>query len=199
MNKILIFAAILIIIYSSIFFIPNRFEILSLNPEKISEIWRFITYPFTHLNTKHLIENIIGLSLVAFIARELKTAFNDFSSTYLSSGFLSVIPIWLILSFTALGASNAIFGGFGLITQNIKKFQIKSWYIIVLLIIIIFLSSITNYFSYGSKSEQFVSSIKQNLAHFSGLIFGIGFFFFLSKIKPILTKRKRHVLRRLSE
>jgi len=199
MNKILMFAAVLTIIYVGIFFIPNRVEKLALVPEKTYEVWRFITYSFTHLNTKHLIENIIGLSLIAFIAREVKTTFSDFSSTYLSSGFLSVIPVWLIMSFTALGASNAIFGGFGLITQNVKKFQIKSWYIIVLLTVIIFLSSIINYFSYGSRSEQFAAAIKQSLAHFSGLVFGIGFFFFLDKIKPIITKRKRHILRRLSE
>ncbi len=199
MNKVLIFTVILIIIYTSVFLIPNRVEKLALIPEKVSEIWRFITYSFTHLNARHLIENIIGLSLVAFIARELKTVFSDFSSTYLSSGFLSAIPIWIIMQFTALGASNAIFGGFGLITQDVKKFKIKSWYVIVLLTIIIFLNSFVNYFSYGIGSEQFDAAIKQSLAHFSGLVFGIGFFFFLSKIKPILTKRKRHVLRRLSE
>ncbi len=199
MNKILVFTAVLIIIYVGVFFIPNRVDRLSLVPEKVSEVWRFITYSFTHLNTKHLIENMMGLSLVAFIARELKTVFTDFSSTYLSSGFFSVLPIWLIMGFTALGASNAIFGGFGLITQNVRKFQIKSRYIIILLVVVIFLSSIINYFSYGSGSEQFAAAIKQSLAHFSGLIFGIGFFFFLGKIKPIVTKRKRHVLRRLSE
>ena len=190
MNKILIFVAILLIIYAGIFFIPNRVEKLSLDPEKISETWRFITYSFVHLNARHLIENIIGLGLVAFIARELKTVFSDFSSTYLSAGFLSVIPIWIIMAFTALGASNAIFGGFGFITQDIKKFQIKSGYIIVLLTFIIFLNSIFNYFSYGAGSEQFIAAIRQSFAHFSGLIFGIGFFFFLSKIKPIITKRK---------
>jgi len=199
MNKILMFAAVLTIIYVGVFFIPNRVEKFALVPEKISEVWRFMTYSFAHLNAKHLIENIIGLSLVAFIARELKTAFNEFSSAYLSSGFLSVLPIWLIMSFTALGASNAIFGGFGLITQNVKKFQIKSWHIIVLLTVIIFLSSIISYFSYGPGSKQFISAVKQSLAHFSGLVFGIGFYFFLSRIKPIITKRKRHVLRRLSE
>ena len=199
MNKILVFTVVLIIIYVGVFFIPNRVERLALTPEKVSEVWRFITYSFAHLSTKHLIENIIGLGLVAFIARELKTTFSDFSATYLSSGFLSVIPIWLIMSFTALGASNAIFGGFGLITQNIKKFQIKSWYIIVLLIFIIFIGSIISYFSYGIKSEQFSFAIRQGLAHFSGLVFGIVFFAFLGKIKPIITKRKRNVLRRLSE
>ena len=123
MNKIIIFAILLIIIYISVFFIPQSVKKFALIPGKIQEAWRFITYSFVHLNVKHLIENIIGLGLIAFIAFELKTAFSDFTSSYLSSGFLSVIPVWLILSFTALGASSAIFGGFGLISQETKKYK----------------------------------------------------------------------------
>jgi membrane associated rhomboid family serine protease len=199
MNKILVFAAALTAIYIGIFFVPGRVEKLSLSPEKVFEVWRFITYPFTHLNSRHLIENIIGLGIVAFIARELKIIFSDFSSAYLSSGFLSVLPVWVIMSFTALGASNAIFGGFGLITQNVRKFKIKPWYIIILLAFVIFTGSITSYFFYGSRSKEFILAARQSLAHFSGLMFGIGSFFFLSRIKPLITKRKRHVLRRLSE
>lgn len=195
MNKILIFAAALIIIYISIFFIPNSVDKFALVPEKTYEVWRFVTYSFTHLNTRHLIENAIGLVLVAFIAFELKTAFSDFSSSYLSSSFLSVIPIWSIMSFTTLGASNAVFGGFGLISRETKKYNIKGWIIVMVLTILIFIQSFTTYFSYGFRSEQFIAAIKQSLAHFSGLMFGVGFFFLLLKVKPILTKRKRYVLR----
>ena len=195
MGKILIFAVILIVIYITVFFIPGSVDKFALNPEKTSEIWRFVTYKFAHLNIMHLIENIIGLGLIAFIAIELKTAFSDFSSTYLSSGFLSVLPIWFITSFTALGASNAIFGGFGLISQETKKYDIKGWIIILILTLLIFIKSIANFFSYGIVSEEFIFAFRQSIAHFSGLLFGIGFFFLLIKIKPILTKRKRHILR----
>lgn len=195
MNKFVVFAFILAAVYISVFFIPERVEKLSLDPEKSSEVWRFITYSFVHLNLKHLIENMIGLGLIAFIAVELKTAFADFSSTYLSSGFLSVIPVWLILSFTALGASNAIFGGFGLISQETRKYKMNQWLIITILIGLIFMKPITSYFSFGIESEEFMFALKQGIAHFSGLVFGITAFFALIKIKPILTKRKRYVLR----
>ena len=195
LNKIFVFTVVLIIIYISAFFIPERVEKYSLDPEKSSEVWRFITYPFVHLNLKHLTENIIGLGLIALIGFELKTAFSDFSSSYLSSSFLSVIPIWIIMSFTALGASNAIFGSFGLISQETKKYNIKTGVVVLILTGLIFIGSITSYFSYGIGSEQFSIAIKQGLAHFSGLIFGIGFFFFLGKIRPVLTRRKRYILR----
>ena len=195
MNKVLIFAIVLAIVYISVFFIPGRVEKLALDPEKDGEVWRFATYPFTHLNARHLIENVVGLGLIALIAFELKTAFSDFSSTYLSSGFLSVIPVWLIMSFTALGASNAIFGGFGFISQETKKFKINGWVIVALLTGLVFMKAVINYFSFGSGSEEFAFAFKQGLAHFSGLVFGIGFFFLIGLVKPILTKKKRHVLR----
>jgi len=193
---LLIFAAVLIAVYIGAFFIPERVEKYSLDPEKKAEVWRFITYPFVHLNLRHLIENLIGFSILSFIAFEVKTAFSDFSSTYGSSGFLSVIPIWLAMAFKALGASNAIFGGFGLMSQEVKKYSINGWLIIAVLTGLTFMSTILTFFNYGTGSQEFSFALKQGLAHFSGLVFGIGFFYFLGWIKPILTKRKRYALRR---
>ena len=195
MNKIIIFAIILVTIYASVFFIPQRVDKLALIPGKSMEVWRFVTYSFVHLNLRHLVENIVGLGLIAVIAFELNVAFSDFSSSYMASSLLSVIPIWLILSFTTLGASNAIFGGFGLISQETRKYKMNGLIIFIVLTALIFAGSISNFFSYGFGSEEFAFAIKQSLSHFSGLIFGIGFFFLLIKIKPMLTKKKRYVLR----
>lgn len=183
------------IVYIGAFFIPGRVERFALEPAKANEYWRFVTYPFVHLNIIHLIENILSLGLIVFIAFELKTNFSDFSSTYLSSGFLSALPAIFLMSFIALGASNAIFGGFGLISQETKKYNIKAWIIILLLTIAIFINPITGFFSYGIENAQVISDFKQSIAHFSGFVFGIGFFFLLGKIKPILTMKKRYVLR----
>ena len=198
MKKVFIFGIALITIYIAVFFIPDSAERFALSPEKISEFWRFATYPFAHLNARHLIENVIALSLVIFIAFELKTLFSDLSSTYMSSGFLSVLPVWLAMRFTALGASNAIFGGFGLISQEARKYEIKGWIIFALLTGVIFIKSVLAFFSGGTGTEAFSFAIKQDLSHFSGLVFGAVMFFIIAKIKPILTKRKRQVLRRAS-
>jgi len=195
--KSLIFAGILLVLYVAVFFfVPESTEKLALNPERTEEIWRFGTYQFAHLNLRHLVENLIGFSLLAVIAFELKTFFSEFSSTYLSSGLLSVIPIWLISPFTALGASNAIFGGFGLISQETKKYKINGWLIILLLTGLIFIKTFGNYFSYGIESKEFAFAFKQGMAHFSGLVFGVGFFYVIKRIRPILTKKKRQILRR---
>ena len=58
------------------------------------------------------------------------------------------------------------------------------------------MKAVMNYFSFGIGSPEFKFAFIQGMAHFSGLMFGIGFFFFLGWIKPILTKRKRYALRR---
>jgi len=191
----MIFAIALITVYIAAFFIPNGVEEFALNPEKSSEFWRFITYPFVHLDIMHLVENIIGLVLITLIAIELKTAFSDFSSAYLSSGFLSILPVWIIMPFIALGASNAIFGGFGMISQETKKYNINGAAVAAIIGVLIFASSLASLFSYGIGSEQFNIDFKQSLSHLSGLIFGIGFFFLIRKIKPALAKRKRYALR----
>ena len=194
-KAILVLAALMIIVYISVHFIPNRVEKYSLDPENFGEVWRFATYPFVHLNARHLIENIVGLSIAAFIAFELKTAFSDFTSTFFSSGYLSVIPIILIMTFTALGASNAILGGYGLISQEIKKYDINPLLVILVLTGLIFMTSITSYFSFG-LGKEFTFAFKQGLAHFSAFLYGIGFYFLLSWLKPIVTQRKRLTLRR---
>ncbi len=190
MKKILVFSLALILIYVGVFFVPGRVERLSLMPDKITEAWRFLTYSFVHLDIMHLIENIAGLTLIALIAVELRIALGDFSSVYLSSGFLSVIPLWFMMSFTALGASNAIFGGFGLISQETRKFGVKVWIIILIATLLIFMKS---FFAIGTG--EFSSAIKQSLSHFFGFMFGICFFFLISKIRSISMNKKRSVLR----
>ena len=195
---ILAFAALLIVIYVGAFFIPERVEKFSLDPEKKEELWRFVTYPFVHLDFSHLIENLIGFSLLAFIAFELKTAFSDFSATYGSSGFLAVLPVWIVMAFRAMGASTAIFGGFGLMSQEVKKYNISGWLIIAALTALTFMGSVFALLNHGIGSEEFGFAFKQGLAHFSGVLFGLGFFFLLGWIKPIITKRKRYALRRSS-
>jgi membrane associated rhomboid family serine protease len=193
-EKIIIFGAVLAVIYISAFLIPGSVEMFSLDPAKISEFWRFLTYSFVHLNYIHLTENIIGLSLVVFIAYELKTQFSDFSLTYLSSGFLSVMPLWLISPFTVLGASNAVFGAFGLMSQEIKKFNIKRWKVFLVLTGVAFIGPVAAYLS-GGFNGAFMFSLKRSIAHYSGLLFGAGFFFVLLRLNPLLTKRKRYILR----
>jgi membrane associated rhomboid family serine protease len=184
----LLFAAILSIIYVILFIIPNHVESFALIPQKIKEgeLWRFGTYQFVHLNIGHLLKNLIGLLIITAGIIELKTRFSDFSSIYLTAGFLGVLPLWFLIQFTALGASVAIYSIFGLIALETKKYEIKEWHIIALLIGTIFIEAILA----GTSASVFSA-----LSHFSGLLFGIFSFIFAKRIHEALDRKKLYSLR----
>jgi len=193
-EKIFIFfIAALTIIYVVVFIIPESSTSFSLDPSRIhQEGWRFLTYQFAHLNLDHLSKNLIAFSLVAWLAIELKASFADFSSTYLLSGFLAVIPLWLALQFTALGASVAIYGAFGLICFEASKLDKKLFFLAVGIIGIILVESLFLFASGQTKVFVFT----QASSHFSGLVFGGMFFFCLGKTKSLISKKKNFCLRR---
>jgi membrane associated rhomboid family serine protease len=195
-KKIILLMALLCIIYISIFFIPERVDKLALSPEKAmhGEWWRFFTYPFAHLNAKHLIENIIGALLIGIIATELKIEFGYMIIIYLLAGFLAVLPLWIVWQFVALGASTAIFGGFGLISRETPKYQMNSIIVFMIVIAFIFTSSVFRLFS-GGVDEQFLGSLKQDASHFSGFLFGVISYSGALRVNHALTKHKRHLLR----
>lgn len=88
LKPILLLVGALAIVYAGIFLLPNHIEALALIPEKFfsGEIWRLVTFQFTHLSELHLFENIAGVLLVGFLATELKIATSDFSFVYFLSG-----------------------------------------------------------------------------------------------------------------
>ncbi len=198
-KKILLLVIGLAAVFVYVFSIPNHVEKFALIPEKIAsgEAWRFLTFQFTHLNQSHLLENIIGVLLAGGIATELKTKFEDFSAVYFLAGILAVIPLFYIINFTVLGASAAIYGVFGLVALEAKKFKIKKEHIFGLLIAAIFAQSAIYYFSCGAGCEQFIFSFKQAGLHFSGLVAGVVIFYSLDKIKAPIRRNKRTTLRRL--
>jgi len=194
--KIIFFVALFAITYIIVFSLPDSTANLSLSPEKVNigEWWRFLSYPFAHLNIVHLVENIAGFAIAGLLAIELKSLFRDFSSTYIISGFFAILPVWAFLHFTALGASSAIFGAYGLISLETKKYNISPLYIIPVFIFVAFAEAFVSYFSNG-MSQATVLKTEQALSHISGFIFGILFFSLMIKLRPFLDRKRLHVLR----
>lgn len=194
-KKIIMLTICLAIIYTIVFIIPNHVQLLALIPEKIyaGEIWRFLTFQFTHLSELHLFENLAGLLLVGFLATELKMKFGDFSFVYFFSGTLSIVPLFLIINFIALGASGAIYGAMGLILIGAAQF-VKMRYTLPALAVIIFAQSILS-LSCGLGCGQFLSDLRQAASHFSGFVFGLTLFSLLNKTEVLLGRKKKYVLR----
>lgn len=177
--KILLFTITLSLIYIAIFYLfSNSIELLSFNPEKVfaGEGWRLFTFPFAHLNQFHLFENVASLIIIGFILTELQMEFYDFAIIFLTASMLAPMPIFAISSFSALGASAAVYAGFGIITQNVYKFKIPAIIPIVLVIGIIFLKSVIEFFMCGVNCDSLLFALKQGGVHFAGFIFGIGMF-----------------------
>jgi membrane associated rhomboid family serine protease len=179
--KIMIFVVALSIVYLSVFYlVPNSTENMAFVPEKViaGEWYRIFTYPFAHLSEAHLFENVISIMIVGFITTELKTEFYDFVVIYMSASFLAVLPVFLVTSFYAIGASAAIYAGFGIITQELAKFKVQAHVPLVIMAMVAFINAFTAFFACGTKCDSFLFSMKQGGAHFSGLIMGaVGFRF----------------------
>jgi len=197
-KTIIMLTLILASLYAVIFALPNQINELALIPDKFfnGEYWRLLTFQFSHLNLKHLTTNIFSAVLVGFLATETKTKIYDFVFVYFLAGIIAVLPFLVNLNFTALGASASIYGAFGLVALNSKRWKIKPAYIYAILVIAIFLESIIYLFSCGADCKQFIFTSKQSLLHFSGLISGSVLFFSLTKFRDKLDSKKSFVLRR---
>jgi membrane associated rhomboid family serine protease len=177
--KILLFAGIFSAVYIAVFFmVPDSANLMAFIPEKVAagEWYRLFTFPFAHLNEWHLLENVASLLVVGFIATELKTEFYDFAVIYLATGVLAVIPVFLISSFSAIGASTAVYGAFGVVTQELSKFKISGQLPFGIMALVVFIKAITSFFDCGSRCESFIFSLKQAGAHFAGLVIGVSMF-----------------------
>jgi membrane associated rhomboid family serine protease len=131
-------------------------------------------------------ENIMGAGIAAGIATELKMRVQKFSWVYLLAGMLAVIPIYFVSPFVALGASGAIYGAFGAVAMDAKKFGLDSKILLGLLAatIIAQILIIKN-----------IPNMQQGVAHFSGLIVGVVLFATYDQVMAKLTKKRRRVLR----
>ncbi len=193
--KYIVLVGLLVLIYIGVFLMPESQEKFSLNPEIEGEYWRWGSYQFAHLNWSHLIQNIVTLGLVSFIALELRTKFTFFSINYFLAGLVAVLPLWIISPFVALGASVAIFSSFGLVSPDAKQFNVKVWMIILAITAFIFIKPIL--ILVGASGEKIGFAMMQALAHFSGFAFGLMGFYVFKGVNQVLTKRKQHVLRRI--
>ncbi|HKZ49402.1 MAG TPA: rhomboid family intramembrane serine protease [Candidatus Nanoarchaeia archaeon] len=182
--------------YLLIYTMPQAAEQFALNSKLYAgEFYRIITYQFVHMDKNHLLENFIGLGLVAGIATELKTTLKDFSAVYLLAGILAALPLFFFLNLTLLGASAAIFGAFGFTALEAGKFKIKPEHIIIAITGLVFAKTIYAAATCGTSCESFSFSLRQDSGHLLGLLFGIGAFYFIRKSAPHFNKNKRFVLR----
>jgi len=168
--------------------VPNAAEIFSFSGIKFlkGEVWRILTFSFTHINLDHLIENSIVLMVVALLAYEFGLRGKLFITYFsLVSILIALLDLFLFPSIIIAGASLGIYGVLGGLSMKGSHF-ISRTYILSLFGITIFLRSILDFLT----KTSFTVSI-QSLLHFSGFIVGIA----LVSI-PRKFKKEKHILNR---
>ncbi len=192
-KAIIIFTIALVLVLTVVFYIPGSKEKLSLDKDFFldGEYWRIFSYPFAHESLEHLLQNVLGLFLAAFIALELNVDFKNYSLTYFSSAILAILPLWLFLSFVALGSSAAVYGLFGYVAKDTSKFEMNFNYIFIATLLVIFGTAIYSVYLGGFWK----SSLLQALAHLSGFLFGITIYYGTHKYEDHLLSRKKYLLR----
>lgn len=191
-----VFALFLTIItMNSIIFslIPNSVYLLAFSGQTFfsGEIWRLITFPFTHINLTHLSGNIVALSLVAILASEVELKGKDFLCCFMLSGILIALPEGLLFpSLLIAGSSLGIYAVLG--SLSIKGSNFVSKYILVP---ILGASVFSKYIFDMIISPEYITnqSFIQSTFHFFGFLSGISIFYFLIGLRK---KRRKNILRR---
>jgi len=126
MNRVVVISlGILIGIIGVFAVLPNAVELLGFSGAKFfgGEVWRILTYPYAHVSSMHLIENVIALSVILLLMVELEFKTKEFSYLFFGTCILAAIVAGLIVpQVMMVGASLGLFALFGGLTSKGKEF-----------------------------------------------------------------------------
>ncbi|MDD9953786.1 MAG: rhomboid family intramembrane serine protease [Candidatus Woesearchaeota archaeon] len=194
--QIVTFVTCMVVLYVGVFHIPASADRFSLVYENVQqgEVWRFFTYQFAHIDLSHLLENIVGFMLLGVLVYEIGMLPLMFVVVYLLTGIVGALPIWFVTHATILGASSAVYGGFGVIAYNLPRKYLKTNTLLFAIIAIIIFPTMLSLLR-GDVTNTFIASFIQSLFHLSGLFVGSFLFLALRKLQPVLQRRKYRCLR----
>lgn len=184
-NRILLFAVLICIVNVFVFFFVSSSSYTLNLPLSLNEPWRFFTFQFFHVDIFHLLENLMGLIFVAFVAIELNIDLKSFLFVYLLSVFVVLLPIALVFPLaTVAGNSTGIYGILALCLIKARKL-VPSKITLPLIIVFMFSFCILNFILCGMC---FLPFFKGEFFHFSGFLAGMT----LSFMPP---PKPKHILR----
>jgi membrane associated rhomboid family serine protease len=152
-------------------FIPNAVNLLSFSGDLFlqGDVWRFITFPFTHLNLQHLFENLVALGVTSLLAYEVGIRGKQFTYVFLGASLLLALTTFLFMPLIVIaGASAGIFALLGSITRKGTEF-ISQWLFVPLISSSVFVKLFISFFSMSWREALY----PQFLLHFLGFIYGI--------------------------
>lgn len=167
----------LMIIIAVFVILPNAVDILGFSGEQFfgGELWRILSYPYAHVSSMHLIENVVALVVIVLLMMELELGLKQFAYLFLGTCLLVALVSGLIVpKVVMVGASMGLFALFGGLA--LKGKEIIPWYmtygIFGIIIFLNFLVSITS-----------SSGFEQPVFHALGFVVGTGIFKVQEKLK----------------
>lgn len=148
-------------------------DLFILNQSSYIEIWRFLTAIFLHGDVSHILYNMFALGLFGFMLESLIGS-RKFLIIFLSTGIIANI-ISVNFYDSSLGASGAIFGIIGALVIIRPTLMVWAFGLPMPM----FLAGIL--WAIGDIIGVFFPSNVGNIAHLSGMLFGILFALFYRK------------------
>ena len=182
-------SGIIILVFILELLIPSFIEVFVLNEKAFSQIWRFLTAVFLHSGVAHLLYNIFALALFGSILERIIGG-RKFLIIFFITGILANLFSVNFYS-SSLGASGAIFGVIGALIV-VRPWQVVWAFGLPMPIFIAgILWGIGDVIgAVGFLSGNPIDNIG-NLAHLSGMIFGLVFGALYRKKK----KRRKNKIR----
>lgn len=147
--------------------IQSLTDVLLLSQNSFFQPWRFLTAIFLHASLSHLTLNLFALILFGLILESLVGS-RKFLLIFMVSGiFANLIAIFFYSS--SLGASGAIFGVIGALTILKPKMTVWAFSLPMPMVLAAALWAL------GDVLGIFMPSGTGNIAHLSGLAFGLVF------------------------
>ncbi len=177
-----------------IFLVPNSVSMFSFSGQAFlnGEVWRLLTFIFTHISAYHLFENAATLLISMFLAYEFGLRGRQFLLFFMGCGiFLALIEGLLFPGLVIAGASMSIYAIFGAL--SIKGSNLIPKYVLIpLFILSIFVMNMINLIV--SPSSVTAQSLSSSMFHFAGFATGIGAF-----CLSLRFRRKKRLLQNMSE
>jgi len=172
MNKITVFVLAVCVLNILVYYLNPQPGSLTLDSESgLREPWRLLSYQFQHVSLNHLVENIMGLCLVGFIAREADIAYTEFLQVYLMSVFVVLPFVFFVFPGDVVAGNSS--GIYGLLSFSLVRERriIPLYFSLPVFAVVMFISPLLSVFSAGVLVMR---QLQSSIYHFIGFLSGVG-------------------------
>ena len=177
-QRIMVYAAIAVVTSVIAYLIPEALASMAFSGELFfgsQELWRLISFPFAHIGTMHLLQNVIAISIITYIGHEIDLRSDIYLGAFLIVSFVTALITGLLLpAMLIAGLSLGIYAIFGSVSVKAANFIPKKVLLPILAIAIL----LEPLLSLGDSG-----SMRSSAFHLIGFFGGMGYTFTIRSFK----------------